>query len=166
MTLRASTLTGPDEGFVLPRPKVTERLALPASATGGGLSMMEVTVQPGGLLAPMHVHADEDESLFVVEGTLSTRIGDQELQTGPRSALFAPRGLAHTFWNAGDDVLRMILVITPGNLDGYFQGIPSLGPADGPPAPEDVAEHAAAYGMELLPESLAELAEQHGVTLM
>jgi mannose-6-phosphate isomerase-like protein (cupin superfamily) len=166
MTLRTSALTGPDEGFVLPRPRVTERIALPASATGGQLSLMEVTVQPGGLLAPVHVHSDEDESLFVLEGTLSTRLGEEELTVGPRSALFAPRGLAHTFWNGGDTVLKMIMVITPGHLDGYFQGIPSLGSADGPPAPEQVAEHAAAYGMRLFPESLAELAERHGVTLM
>ncbi|MFJ6938974.1 cupin domain-containing protein [Streptomyces sp. NPDC101132] len=166
MTLRSQgALYGPGEGFVLPRPKVTERLALPASATGGGLTLMEITVEPGGLVAPEHTHTREDESAYVIEGELTLKLGGELLTAGADSALFAPRGTPHTFFNAGTTTARMVLVVTPGNLDDYFKGIPALG-AGGPPPPHRVAEHAAEYGMALRPESLAELAERHGVTLV
>jgi hypothetical protein len=124
---------------------------------------MEVTLQPGGLVAPEHVHSREDETAFVVDGRLGVLLGERVQHAGPGSTVFAPRHFAHTFWNAGQVTARIILVITPGTLDGYFRGISELGI---PPSVEAIAEHAIEFGMELRPESLPGLASRHGVTLM
>ncbi|MGH3927020.1 MAG: cupin domain-containing protein, partial [Pseudonocardiaceae bacterium] len=73
-------VVGPSDGFTLRRPKVVERIALSSTVTGGSLACLEVVAQPGGLVAPIHVHTHEDETVYVAEGTVSVRLGDRTLR--------------------------------------------------------------------------------------
>jgi hypothetical protein len=68
--------------------------------TGGAFAVVEHPIEPGRLVPP-HVHLHEDEYSYVLEGTIGARLGDHEVVAGPGSYLFKPRGLMHTFWNAG-----------------------------------------------------------------
>ena len=52
-------------------------------------------------IAPLHVHHADDEAWYVLEGTLRFRLGDDEIEAGPGSAVFAPRGMPHAYGNAG-----------------------------------------------------------------
>ena len=80
----------------------------------------EGKVQPGGG-PPMHVHFKQDESFTVVKG----KIGVQELGKEPEfydegtTRLFQ-RGVAHRFWNAGDDELHIKGFVKPANNIVYF----------------------------------------------
>jgi mannose-6-phosphate isomerase-like protein (cupin superfamily) len=47
------------------------------------------------------------------EGTLSVRVGDEDLEANARAAVFVPRGTAHAYWNPGPGLLRYLLVMTP-----------------------------------------------------
>ncbi|MCX9192915.1 cupin domain-containing protein [Carbonactinospora thermoautotrophica] len=165
MTVPRPVVVAPGDGFHLPRPKVMERMLLPGASAGGSLSMMEITVQPGGLVAPVHVHAHEDETVFVIEGRVGVRLGDLDVEAEPGSVVFGPRGVAHSFWNAGNSTARMIMAITPGNLDRYFRGISEVAAPNDPSALEKLVAHAASFGMEIDLDSLAELAEKYHVTL-
>jgi quercetin dioxygenase-like cupin family protein len=149
----------PADTFELPRPKVVERIALPSSAAGGSLSILEIVVQPGGLVAPVHTHTLEDETMYVYEGVVGARLGSEDVEVGPGGTAFLPRDVAHSFWNGGDTVARLIIAITPGNLDGYFRGLPDR------KGPEEIIELARSYGMELQMDSVRELGEQHGVSM-
>ncbi|MBM7787344.1 cupin domain-containing protein [Tenggerimyces flavus] len=149
----------PGDTFELPRPKVVERMAMPADATGGTLSILEIVVQPGGLVAPVHVHTLEDETMYVYEGVVGALLGKEELEVGPGGTAFLPRDVAHSFWNSGDVPARLIIAITPGNLDGYFRGLPATN------GPDEIVELARSYGMELRMESARELGERHGVSM-
>jgi mannose-6-phosphate isomerase-like protein (cupin superfamily) len=64
-------------------------------------------------IAPLHVHHADDEAWYVLEGTLRFRLGDDEIEAGPGSAVFAPRGMPHAYGNAGTELARYLLVLTP-----------------------------------------------------
>lgn len=65
-------------------------------------------------IAPLHVHHDDDEAWYVLEGTLRFRLGDETLEAGPGSAVLAPRGTAHSYGNARrGEPARYLLVVTP-----------------------------------------------------
>src|SRR6266446_4800877 len=68
---------------------------------------------PGGppgplrLIAPRHLHRRDDEAWHVLEGALRIQVGKREVEAPAGSAVFVPRGTAHTYWNpvpAGDDL--------------------------------------------------------------
>ena len=56
-------------------------------------------------IAPLHVHHADDEAWYVLEGTLRFRLGDDEIEAGPGSAVFAPRGMPHAYGNAAPSSL-------------------------------------------------------------
>ncbi|HTA41177.1 MAG TPA: cupin domain-containing protein [Bryobacteraceae bacterium] len=68
--------------------------------TGGAFAIVEHPIDAGRLVLP-HVHRHEDEYSYVLEGTIGARVGDREIVAGPGSYVIKPRGLMHTFWNAG-----------------------------------------------------------------
>jgi len=64
-------------------------------------------------VAPLHRHHGDDEAWYVLEGTLGFVRGDERLEAPAGSAVLVPRGVAHTFWNAGDGRARYVIVMTP-----------------------------------------------------
>ncbi len=74
---------------------------------------------PGGVTGPdrpiagLHVHHDDDEAWYVLEGTLGFRLADETVEAGAGAVVFASRGTPHTFWNAGSGPARYVLVMTP-----------------------------------------------------
>jgi len=68
---------------------------------------------PPRFIAPFHVHYADDEAWYVLEGTLAFRLGDQEVLAPTGSAVFAPRGVPHTYWNPWPTAARYLLIMTP-----------------------------------------------------
>jgi len=64
-------------------------------------------------IAPLHLHRDEDEAWYVLEGRLGFRIGDDEIEARPGQGVFAARGTPHAYWNATDSPTRYLLVMGP-----------------------------------------------------
>jgi len=64
-------------------------------------------------IAPLHVHHDDDEAWYVLRGRLGFRLGDEEFEAGPGSAVLARRGTPHTYRNAGDTEAEYVLVMPP-----------------------------------------------------
>ena len=78
------------------------------------------TVAPGAG-PPMHVHHLQEEGLTVERGTMAYEAlgGEERLAGSGESATFAP-GVAHRFWNAGEDELVCTgFARPPDNLE-YF----------------------------------------------
>src|SRR5262249_29803574 len=97
--------------------------------TGGAFAIVEHPIDPGRLVYP-HVHLHEDEYSYVLEGTIGARVGDQEIVAGPGSYVIKPRGLMHTFWNAGPGPARLLEVIAPAGFEAYFAEIAEAGDPD------------------------------------
>lgn len=64
-------------------------------------------------IAPFHVHYTDDEAWYVLEGTLAFQLGDQRVEAAAGTAVFAPRGVPHTYWNPHPTPARYLLIMTP-----------------------------------------------------
>jgi quercetin dioxygenase-like cupin family protein len=86
----------------------------------GGMLEVENKVQPGSG-PPMHIHWLQDESLTVVQGKLGVKIAGQEptFHSAGESVTFE-KGVAHRFWNAGQEVLICKGSVSPANNLVYF----------------------------------------------
>ena len=67
---------------------------------------------PPRLIAPRHIHHSDDEAWYVLEGILRVQVGTSEVEAAAGSAVFVPRGTAHTYWNPGPGPVRYLLVMT------------------------------------------------------
>src|SRR5687768_4268528 len=76
--------------------------------SGGSYFVMEALVPPGGG-PPPHIHRDEDETFYIVEGECSIRLDDEIVTAGPGDFVNVPRGRVHSFRNEGLTPMRMIL---------------------------------------------------------
>lgn len=103
------------------------------SAATGGLTVIEIAVPPGAA-APMHVHAREDEILYVLEGEIvvdGIGVAGSAVAAGPGALCFAPRGRRHAFRNDGAAPARVLVVASPGDgLERMFGALAAL-PPDG-----------------------------------
>jgi quercetin dioxygenase-like cupin family protein len=136
--------------------------------TGSQFSVVEHPMEAGRLVPP-HVHADEDEYSYVLQGEFGARIGDQELIAGPGTYIFKPRGIPHTFWNAGPGPARLIEMIAPAGFERYFDQLAELFAAagNGGPSPEAIGELAARYNLSFVhPEWIPELKAKYNLRML
>jgi quercetin dioxygenase-like cupin family protein len=111
--------------------------------SGGALSIVEHTFEPGALVPP-HLHRLEDEYSIVLDGAIGFRSDDQEVVLEPGGYIIKPRGQVHAMWNAGATRARMIEVITPAGFERFFHEFADMTDA-GPPDFADIAALAARY---------------------
>lgn len=99
---------------------------------GGGLVTFKVTTeQSGGALCifehaasrgkrtPLHLHADHDETVYVLEGELLLHVDGVEYTAGPGTVAFVPRGTPHAFL-VTSEMERSLWVVTPGGAMETF----------------------------------------------
>src|SRR4051812_21188695 len=122
---------------------------------GAPLVVRETAPPPGGG-PPPHVHAHEDEFVYVLAGHIDVRLGDQLHAFGPGGFAYVPRGTVHTFRNAGDTAGRILVGFTPGGIENFFREAGRNATDDGPAPPVDddeIARTTAAaskYGVRLV----------------
>jgi mannose-6-phosphate isomerase-like protein (cupin superfamily) len=134
------------------------RFLLDSEATGGGFALVEHTLPPRGLGAPVHQHANEDECSYVIEGRLGAQLGGEVVEAGPGELVRKPRGQEHAFWNAGDEPLRFLEIISPGGFEGYFRELaPLLAAGDD----AGVQEVAARYELDIDFSTIPVLVERY-----
>ena len=68
---------------------------------------------PGRPIAALHVHREDDEAWFVLEGCLGFRVGETEQEVAAGEAVLVPKGVPHSYWNARPQPARYLLVMTP-----------------------------------------------------
>jgi hypothetical protein len=86
------------------------------------------------------------------------------LEAGPGDFVRKPRGIPHTFWNAGDEPVRLLELISPAGFEHYFREVAPLLAA---PERDDAAlgEVVARYGLDIDFSTIPILAERHGLRL-
>ena len=91
-------------------------LLVTGEETGGAYFSMEALVEPGGG-PPPHVHRDEDETFYVLEGHCTFRLGERTISAGPGDFVNVPRGTVHSFRNRSSGIVRLILTFTPAGIE-------------------------------------------------
>src|SRR4051795_8047334 len=99
----------PGEGAALWRGGVGVDFKIPAAMTGGAFAIVEHPLDPGRLIPP-HIHYREDELSYVLGGEIGPGIAARDSPAAPGSYVFKPRGIPHTFWNAGPEPAHLLEV--------------------------------------------------------
>jgi mannose-6-phosphate isomerase-like protein (cupin superfamily) len=98
---------------------VTARVVARSAQTNGAFGMIEA-VYPPGQGFPMHIHHNEDEIQYIVEGNLLIVAGDQRIVAGPGDFFYGPRNIAHGFRSIGNVPARFLEGYLPGGFEGMF----------------------------------------------
>ncbi len=104
----------------------TMTLKATSESTAGRLVLLENLTAPGGG-PPPHIHTNEDEFFFVLDGAFEIRIGDELHEVGPGGFAYVPRGTVHNFRNTAETPSRILVGFTPGGMEGLLPRIGAPG---------------------------------------
>ena len=116
-----------------------------AESTGGAFTVIEEV--PPLLDTPLHVHANEDEMFYVLEGEHVVQCGEDEFHLGPGDLVFLPRGVPHSQRRVVPAEGRFLVLASPAGLEGFFRELAA-------------AEQAGTLG----PDAYAAASERFGIT--
>ena len=135
-----------------------------SESMNGSLGVVEHTLEPGWLGAPPHRHTREDETSYVLEGELTVEQEDEVVTAGPGAYIMKPRGIFHTFWNAGKERVRFVEIITPGGFEHYFEELaPFLPPQVNVPNFDGLETVRAKYALEFDMSRVDELLKKYNL---
>jgi quercetin dioxygenase-like cupin family protein len=119
-------------------PGGTQAFLTVGSETGGALECAVATLRPQGR-HPMHLHPDQDEALFVLQGTIRLQIDDEHHTLTAGDFAFIPWGTLHAMVNPAATAAQALTVYTPSGLFSFCRAM-----MDRPAARfEDLAAHPA-----------------------
>jgi quercetin dioxygenase-like cupin family protein len=129
-----------------------------ADTTAGRVGITD-SLGPRGTGSPLHVHHNEDEWFFVIEGELTLWVGGETIVLPAGGFAYGPRDIPHTFC-VTSDTARFLLVVNPGGFESFIRAVGqpasslTIPPADdSEPSPEQMAALvalAADYGIEII----------------
>ena len=118
-----------------------------AKDTDGAMSVFEFSPpRKGG--PPCHIHHDQDEWFYVMEGEFDFQIGDERFRVRTGESVFAPRKIAHVWASVNDKPAKMMIVFQPaGKMEAFFR---EVGKLTGLPPQEEFQRLFRAHGMEIV----------------
>lgn len=123
--------------------------------TAGAYSLFEVISPPQGG-APLHIHRNDDEAFYVLDGELLVQDGDQTYAAKKGDFVFFRKGTVHTYKNKGQQPARMLVVVTPGGYENFFEAMSKVkAEPGGPPDMATVADVAKHFNLEIVGPPLA-----------
>ena len=151
-----SVVVGPGGGRPIPLGDAgTVHLKAGRRDTGGTMSAYEFAAPPETAGSPVHLHRGWDELFYVVEGEMTFLIDEVEHAASAGAFVIIPRGIPHTFWNAGAVPARQLTVFTPGGIEDYFDAVTEVMAAGGEDTLEAAAALMAEHDMVLPPSTRA-----------
>ena len=143
-----------DDGWSQITPGERFKIRTSVKETRGIYTMLELIADPRNGV-PMHIHQNEDEHFVVLEGSLHIASGDQRFDAPAGTALTIAKGVPHAWCNLTNTSLRMLVIFSPGNIEGLFRATAAR-------ENDDIAALAATYGTILVGPPLLE--EIHTIT--
>ena len=144
-------------------PRLGNRYVFRGDSSEGRFALIEHTIPPRALAAPMHAHEREDEYSLVLAGRLGAQIGDEVVEAGPGELVVKPRGVPHAFWNPGDEETRVLEIISPAGFEQYFADLAFELARAGQPDLQALAEIWSRYGLTMDMASRERLINEHGL---
>ncbi|MEU2775742.1 quercetin 2,3-dioxygenase [Streptomyces sp. NPDC007162] len=90
-----------------------------ARDTDGGYSLME-TFGPRDLAAPGHVHENESEAFYILDGTIDLGVGDTVYHAQPGSFVHVPKQTVHD-WRITSATCRFLVFVLPAGFEHFFE---------------------------------------------
>jgi quercetin dioxygenase-like cupin family protein len=114
------------------------------------IGLMELEGTPG-VEPPMHVHHNEDEWYYVLDGTVTFHVSEDTHRGQPGSLVFLPRAVPHTF-TIQTPSARMLLLNAPGGFERMFELAPTT--------PEEAVAALARYDVDVVGPHPRDAAQQ------
>jgi mannose-6-phosphate isomerase-like protein (cupin superfamily) len=94
-----------------------------ADETGGSVALTEFFSRKGDEPGA-HVHVDEDEAFYVLEGELAVTCGDKTYEVRTNDFIFLPRNVSHTFQVKSEGVVRvLVLTVSAESVENFERRI-------------------------------------------
>jgi mannose-6-phosphate isomerase-like protein (cupin superfamily) len=119
---------------------------VPASDTGGNLLVIEnYNASKSG--PPQHLHYEQEEWFYVVEGAYVIEVGGERYELGPGDSILAPRKIPHVWAHAGEGTGRLLIAFRPaGRMERFFDELAKAGEN---PDREELRKLFRQHGMEV-----------------
>lgn len=131
---------------------------LTSSNSPGTLGLFQAIVPPGGG-NPLHRHSLEDESFYILEGSLRFCLNNHWIDAHPGDFIYAPRNSLHNFSNPHHSPARILISVTPPSTFEAFVAACGARWAGEDLPPLDIQQdaisrmisHASQYGLTIVP---------------
>ena len=80
-------------------------------------NVSEIKMAPQKQGPPAHVHDDEDDAFYILEGELVFEVEGNEIVAGQGTFVLVPPGVEHTFGNRTDSEVRLLNIHAPAGFD-------------------------------------------------
>lgn len=122
-------------------------------ADTGGLHAVELQL-PAGEASPWHVHHEEHEWFYLIEGEIEVLVGESRVQLGAHDFAFGPKDIPHGFRVTSPNGARLLMITEGGRFSDFVaensEVIVDGQPAAGAPDIGKLVNSAARYGQEIL----------------
>ena len=149
--------TGPNEGDKLSVAGSEYRIVLMGEQTANVVAVIEMNVPSGSGPVP-HEHPSFMESFYVLEGEVEFRTKQGNYTAKKGTMVTIPKdGPIHHFKNLSGEMAKLLCIVAPSGLDGFFkEGAKPFVEGEKPQPPTDeqrakLLETAERYGQKLYP---------------
>lgn len=115
--------------------------------TEGALAVFEQTGHTPNGGPPLHIHLEQDEWFFVLEGEYLFQCGEERWHAKAGDTIFLPRQVPHAFVQLTERARTIVSYQPAGAMEAFFQTTDAW---TTPPTEADVAEVFAAHGMRVV----------------
>jgi mannose-6-phosphate isomerase-like protein (cupin superfamily) len=106
-----------------------------AEDTQGQFALIESVARKGNV-PPPDIHHREEETFYVLEGEMTVAVGGRTVRATPGTMVIVPRHTVHSFAIESEQ-LRVLTLLTPAGMEGWFKEFSVPAPAMTLPPPEE-----------------------------
>jgi quercetin dioxygenase-like cupin family protein len=107
------------------------------SDTDGDLAIFEQTSLSPGRGTPLHVHPNQDEIFYVLDGSYRFKVGEELYNLSTGDSIFLPRAIPHAWTQISAKGKMMVTLQPAGKLENFFVTMSAL---DHEPTPAEIAK--------------------------
>jgi quercetin dioxygenase-like cupin family protein len=116
MSLNNPVLTGPGAGRTVTNGSGSStELKLEGEQSAGDWAVVEWHLRAGAE-PPIHTHTREDETLYVLDGSITAFVGDQRIEVEAGSYAALPKDVPHGLRVRGDEA-RLLVTLEPAGAE-------------------------------------------------
>lgn len=90
--------------------------------TDGSFSLL-LSHAPAGDAVPLHTHALESESFFVLAGTYQIDCGNETFEAGEQHFVHLPAGVPHAWRVVSETQGTKLILAVPGGIEAFFDDL-------------------------------------------
>lgn len=90
-----------------------------AAETDGAFLAMEDRMEQGKV-TPYHLHPEEDEGFYLIDGEILVNVDGEEHRVGPGGFVFLPRGVPHAFMVTSESA-HILAFQVPGTGEAFYR---------------------------------------------